>query len=74
MSGWTFRFIDSSQRARQSREFLTKEAALKEGCEYNRQGNAVTSLEGPAGERLTSADVAAWCAKKADEKANSRFR
>ena len=64
MSRWSFRFLDVRQMVRQSRQFETKELALKEACAYDSAGNAVLSLEGP-GERLTAADVSAWCAKNA---------
>jgi hypothetical protein len=62
VSRWSFRYLDVRQIVRHSRQFETKELALKEACSYNRAGNAVLSLEGP---RLTGADVAAWCAKNA---------
>lgn len=62
MSSWSFRYLDARQIVRQSQQFETKELALKEACTSNFAGAAVLSLEGP-GEKLTSADVAAWCAK-----------
>ena len=38
MSEWSFRYLDSRQTPRQSRQFATKEVALKEACSYNRAG------------------------------------
>jgi hypothetical protein len=67
MSEWSFRYLDSRQTPRQSRQFATKEVALKEACSYNRAGNSVTSLDGP-GVRLNGADVAAWCARKLEDR------
>lgn len=64
VSRWSFRYLDVRQIVRQSRQFETKELALKEACSYSRAGNAVLSLEGPS-EKLTGADVVAWCTKNA---------
>jgi hypothetical protein len=62
VSGWSFRYLDVRQMVSQSRQFETKELALKEACSYDRAGNAVLSLEGP-GDKLTAVDISAWCAK-----------
>jgi hypothetical protein len=67
MSEWSFRYLNARQTPKQSQGFATKEIALKEACSCNTAGNSVTSLEGP-NEKLSGADVAAWCAKKLEER------
>lgn len=56
------RYLDVRQVVCQSQQCETRELALKEACTCDRAGNAVLSLEGP-GERLTAANLFAWCAK-----------
>jgi hypothetical protein len=57
---WMFRYTDQDQTRRQSSSFATREQALEAACNYNRQGHAVTSLEGPGG-TMTGSQVAVWC-------------
>jgi hypothetical protein len=66
MSEWSFRYIDSNHKARQSRTFVTRDEALKEACAYRQHGIAVSSLDGPE-VRMTAAEIAAWCTKNRTE-------